>query len=592
MSYLSPIDAVRESRQGFRPPPRHKVSEWADANRYLSPEASAEPGRWYTARAEYQRAMMDALNDPSTHTVVVMSSSQVGKTEILNNIVGYYIAQDPSPILVVQPTVEMGMAWSKDRLAPMLRDTPCLKGKVQDPRSRDSGNTTMHKIFPGGHITVTGSNSAAGLASRPIRVVLADEVDRWPSSAGSEGDPLKLAFKRTTTFWNRKRVVVSTPTVKGFSRIESAFMESDQRRYYVPCVHCLQPQLLKWANVRWPEDCPAAATYWCEFCGGEITDADKLAMVRRGEWRAEGVFSGTAGFHISELYSPWRSFGEIAVDFCEAKRNPELLRVWVNTSLGETWEETGDVVEASPLFHRRERMEFVPDGVKVLVAGVDVQQDRVEASLIGFGTKHESWVFDHVQVFGDPAKPLIWSDLDRVLLAPLEYADGRKIKVGVTCIDSGGHFANEVYNYCRMRASRRVFAIKGMPGEGRALVTRPSRSNQGKVQLFPVGVHTAKDSLYARLRIQDSGPGYVHFSSRLDEEYFSQLTGEKVVTRYVKGRPAREYVKTRPRNEALDCFVYALAAMAITNINLSADDVVNVATNNGGSRVSFVNRWR
>jgi phage terminase large subunit GpA-like protein len=387
-------------------------------------------------------------------------------------------------------------------------------------------------------------------------------------------------------------VVVSTPTIKGFSRIEMAFNESDQRRYYVPCVHCDQYQVLKWAQVQWPEGKPLEAAYFCELCGAEISDADKLAMVRGGEWRAESEFHGTAGFHINELYSPWRSFAEIACDFLEAKRNPELLRVWVNTALGETWEESGDIVEASPLYHRRERMENMPDGVKVLVAGADVQQDRIDVTLVGFGHKDEAWVYDHVQVFGDPATPGVWADLDRLLATPIEFADGRKIMPAVTCIDSGGHHTAEVYNYCRTRVARRVYAIKGMPGEGRALVTRPSRSNQGRVQLFPIGVHTGKDSLYARLKIKDAGPAYVHFSTRLDEEYFAQLTGEKMVTRYVKGRPTREYVKTRARNEALDCMVYALAARAITNINLHEDEKPAGPAVAQRPKQSFVNGWK
>ena len=213
------------------PPKRLSVSEWADEYRYLSAEASAEPGKWRTDRAEYQRGMMDAFSDPKIHTVVVMSSAQIGKTELLNNIVGYFVDQDPSPMLMLQPTLEMGNTWSKDRLSPMIRDTRTLTDKISDSKARDSGNTILHKTFQGGHITIAGANSPASLASRPVRVVLADEVDRYPQSAGAEGDPLSLAFKRTTTFWNRKRMVVSTPTVKGVSRIEMAYEESDKRRY-------------------------------------------------------------------------------------------------------------------------------------------------------------------------------------------------------------------------------------------------------------------------------------------------------------------------------------------------------------------------
>lgn len=553
----------------YTPPPRLTVSEWSDRNRVLSPEASAAAGRWNTSLAEYQRGIMDALNDPNVETIVMMSSAQVGKTEVLNNIVGYYIDQDPSPILVVQPTLTMGQAWSKDRLSPMLRDTPCLRGKVKDPRARDSGNTTLHKVFPGGHITIAGSNSPAGLASRPIRVVLADELDRWPVSAGTEGDPLKLAFKRSTTYFNRKRFVCSTPTIKGFSRIESMFEESDQRKFYVTCPDCGEHQVLKWSQVQWPDDRPEDACYYCEHCGVEINDTQKLYMVRNGEWRAESESRGIAGFHLNELYSPWRSFGEIAEDFLEAKRGgAETLKTWVNTSLGETWEDEGDTVEATPLFHRRERFDNIPAWVGVLTAGVDVQGDRLEIQIVGWGKGEESVIISHELIMGDPAKVDVWHDLDMALNKPFKHETGATLKVAGCCIDSGGHHTNEVYKFCKDRSARRVWAVKGVGGEGRAIVSRPSKSNQGNVQLFSLGVDSAKDSIYARLGISDEGPGYYHFRWDLDEEFFKQLTAEKITTKYVKGKPQRVWVQTRPRNEALDCNVYALCALYILNANL------------------------
>lgn len=534
----------------------------------LSPESSAEPGRWITDRAEYQRGIMDAINDPSIETIVLMSSAQIGKTEVINNVAGYFIDQDPAPILIVQPTLTMGQAWSKDRLSPMLRDTPALRGKVKEARSRDSGNTTMHKVFPGGHITIAGSNSPAGLASRPIRIVLADELDRWPPSAGSEGDPLRLAFKRTTTFWNRKKFVCSTPTVKGFSRIEEMYDGSDQRRYWVPCSDCGESQVLQWSQVQWPDGKPEEACYYCEHCGVEITDADKLGMVRNGEWKAEGESRGVAGFHLNELYSPWRSFGEIALDFVEAKKNPETLRVWVNTSLGESWEDEGETVEATPLYHRRERFGNLPPGIGVLTAGVDVQGDRLEIQVIGWGKGEESWVVEHRQIFGDPAKVDVWHDLDTALAKKYTHESGAILKIAGCCIDSGGHHTNEVYTFCKERSARRVWAIKGVGGEGRAVVSRPSKKNKGQVQLFSLGVDSAKDSIYARLKIIEPGPGHYHFHHDLDEEFFLQLTAEAIKTKYVKGRPTRTWVQTRPRNEALDCNVYGLCALYILNADL------------------------
>jgi phage terminase large subunit GpA-like protein len=554
----------------LKPPPRLTVSQWADEYRRLSPEASAEPGSWNTSRAEYQRGIMDAMSDPSIETVVVMTSAQIGKTEILNNIVGFHVSQDPSPILVVQPTLDMAQTWSKDRLAPMLRDTPLLAGLVKDPRSRDSGNTTLHKIFPGGHITACGANSPSSLASRPIRIVLCDEVDRYPVSAGSEGDPVSLAKKRASTFWNRKIVLVSTPTNKGASRIEAAWEESDKRKFYIDCPHCESEQTLTWSNVRWDEGNPDSAHYVCPHCGGVLDDADRIRAIRAGRWVAEGVPGRVAGFQLSALYSPWTPLASGVRDFLEAKKQPATLRVWVNTYLGESWEEQGDAVDDHSLSQRREEWIDVPNEVLLLTAGIDVQDDRLEIEIVGWGRDEESWSLDYRTIYGDPSSPAVWQDLDTALSQILVTEDGRQLAVRCACIDSGGHHTSSVYRYVKPREGKRIFAIKGIGGSGKPIVNRPSTNNIGKVRLFGVGVDTAKELLFSRLRINEVGPGYCHFPMSRSDEYFRQLTAEKVITKYHKGFARREFVKTRPRNEALDVRVYAMAAFAILNININA----------------------
>ena len=255
------------AEKALKPPPKLTVSQWADSYRQLSSESSAEAGRWSTSRAEYQRGMRDAVSDISVETVVLMTGAQIGKTELINNVVGFHIHQDPAPMLVVQPTLEMAQTWSKDRLSPAIRDTPVLTEKIKDPRSRDSGNTTLHKVFSGGHVTACGANSPSSLASRPCRIILCDEVDRYPLSAGSEGDPVGLAKRRSATFWNKKLILVSTPTEKGASRIEQAYEESDKRKYHVACPDCDHRQVLSWANVKWEEGKPSSAEYVCEDCG-------------------------------------------------------------------------------------------------------------------------------------------------------------------------------------------------------------------------------------------------------------------------------------------------------------------------------------
>ena len=557
--------------RAFKPPPDLKVSDWADQDRKLSPEASAEPGQWLTSRAEYQRGIMDAFSDPAVEVVVVMSSAQVGKTEILNNVIGFHVAQDPSPMLVVQPTLDMAQTWSKDRLAPMLRDTPQLQGLVKDPRARDSGNTTLHKIFPGGHITACGANSPSSLASRPVRIVLCDEVDRYPVSAGSEGDPVSLARKRASTFWNRRIGLFSTPTNKGNSRIEAAFEESDKRFYFVPCPHCKHEQILKWANVTWEKDNPDSAQYACEECGALWTDAERVRAIRQGKWVLTSEFKRVAGFHISGLYSPWIPVDAAVREFLEAKKQPATLRVWVNTYLGETWEEQGEQVDDYAIAARRESYgDTLPLEVVLLTAGVDVQDDRLEVEIVGWGRDDESWSVDYRTVYGDPSSPTVWRDMDSLLDQQFEREDGSILMVRSTCVDSGGHHTNSVYNFVRPREGKRVFAIKGVGGEGKPLVGKPGRNNIGKIKLFPVGVDTAKDVLFSRMRIVEPGPGYMHFPLSRSDEYFRQLTAEKLVTRYHKGFARREWVKIRPRNEALDVRVYAMAALGIINLNVNA----------------------
>ncbi len=518
---------------------------------------------------------MDAVSDQTVETVVVMASAQVGKTEVVNNVVAYHIDQDPCPILVLQPTLEMAQTWSKDRLAPMLRDTPCLRGRVRDARARDSGNTMLHKQFPGGHITMCGANSPAGLASRPIRVVLSDEVDRYPFSAGTEGDPVGLAEKRTTTFFNRKKVRTSTPTIKGVSRIEAAFLASDRRRYHIPCPHCGSKQVLRWHGIRWDKDAgggnlPNTAAYYCEECGGQITDADKARVLGRGEWQAEAEFTGVAGFHLSALYSPWVTFAEIVREFLAAKHSPEKLQVWTNTVLGETWEEQGQQADAGTLLSRREVYgPIVPEGAGLLTAGVDVQGDRIEVEVLAWGEASETWSMEWRALPGDPSKPQVWQDLDDYLLRPWTHEGGQQMRIACVCVDSG-YLTDDVYRFVRPRTARRVFAVKGIDGAGKPIAGRPSSSNAGKVPLYPVGVETAKDALFARLGITTPGPGFQHFTTDHDEEYFAQLCAEKRVTKHRQGFPVQTWVKSRARNEALDLRVYAMAAYAILNPNMTA----------------------
>ena len=572
-THLSPeirqgfLSATAEAMRRLTPPPRLSVAEWADKTRMLDSQSSAEPGRWYTSRAEYQRGIMDACSDPTVKEVVVMCGTQSGKSEALLNTIGYHMHHDPCPILMMQPTVDMAQAFSKDRVtAGLIQPTPALRGLVKDPKARDASNTTLHKVFPGGALSLVGANSPSSLASRPIRVVLCDEVDRYPVSAGEEGDPISLAKRRAATFWNRKIIEVSTPTNRGASRIELAYEESDKRKFMVPCHDCGERQELVWSQVQWTD--PKNPHYACKHCGSCWTDANRNRAITRGEWVATKPFNGMAGFHLSALYSPWVVLADAVEEFLASKKDPMRLKTFVNTFLGETWEDQGEGVDDVEIAKRREDYEDMPDQVVMLTAGVDVQDDRLEVEVVGWGAGEESWSIDYRVLHGDPSSPQLWQQLDEVLLRTFEHPIGKPMIIRATCVDSGGHHTRAVYNYAKTRAGHRVFAIKGVGGEGKPIVGRPSKNNIGKVPLYPVGVDTAKEMFYARLRMEEPGPGYCHFHQRLDDEHFRQLTAEKQVIRYHKGYPKRGWIKTRTRNEALDVRIYAIAALAILNVNL------------------------
>jgi phage terminase large subunit GpA-like protein len=565
------LEQMAKAMKQMTPPPRMSVAQWADHERRLDSQSSSEPGRWVTSRAEYQRGIMDACSDPLVKEVVVMCGAQLGKSEMLLNTIGYHMAHDPAPILMMQPTVDMAQSFSKDRVtAGLLRSTPCLRDKVKDSKAKDANNTTLHKVFPGGALSLVGANSPSSLASRPIRVVLCDEVDRYPPSAGEEGDPISLAKRRAATFWNRKIILVSTPTNKGGSRIESAYNESDQRKFMVPCHECGHKQVLAWSNVTWQDDNPSTGAYHCAECGSVWSDTDRHRAVRNGEWVAFAPFNGVAGFHLNALYSPWSVLSDAIEEFLAARKNPMRLKTFVNTFLGETWEDAGEGVDDYSVAQRKEDYEGIPDEVVLLTAGADVQDDRVEVEIVGWGAGEESWQIDYHVIYGDPSTTQLWHKVDEVLLATYEHPSGEPMLVRATCIDTGGHHTRAVYNYAKTRAGHRVFAIKGVGGEGKPIVGRPSKNNIGRVPLYPIGVDTAKEVHYSRLKMDEAGPGYCHFPAKRDDEYFKQLTAEKQMIRYHKGFPSRVWVKTRTRNEALDVRVYAIAALTILNVNMDS----------------------
>ncbi|MFC4158276.1 phage terminase large subunit family protein [Chitinimonas lacunae] len=559
--------AIRQVMPIWAPPPTLTVSEWANLYLHLSPEDSAEPGRYSTDRAPYQKGILDAFNE-EVEEIVVKSSAQVGKTLVIKAVIGYYMHLDPAPMLSGQPTVEMSETFSKDRLAPMLRDTPVLRGLVRDPKSRDSGNTILHKTFPGGHLTMIGSNAPAGLASRPIRIVVGDEIDRWARSAGTEGDSTRLVRKRTVTFRDRKRLGwFSTPTIKGYSRIDEFWQASDQRRYYVPCPHCQHMHVLLWGNRSILNDDPDTMHMACPKCGGLISDADKPQMLARGEWRKENPKSRIAGFWLNELYSPWRKFREVAADYYAALGDPTAMQVWTNTSMGEVWDGGGEQVSSESLAKHRENYDgdCLPADVLCITAGVDTHPDRLELEGVGWGVGETSWGIEPIVFRGKTAEEAVWKELDEFLLkARYQTEDGRSLRILATCIDSGGSSTQQVYEFCTPRAARNIWAIKGIEGPRPVWPRKLSKSKKyvGHVVRM-IGVDTAKSTVYARWEIEEGRPGYCHFSSAYDEEWFKQATSETLVTKVdERGRETRTWNKPKGvRNEGLDCRAYAYAAL-------------------------------
>lgn len=568
----------------LKPPPDLKLSEWADKYRQLSSEASAEPGRWKTAKAPYQKEIMDAITDIEVKKVVVMSAAQVGKTDaMILNPIGYYIHYEPSPIMVLQPTIQMAETFSKDRLSPMLRDTAVLTDKVND-KSRNSGNTILQKIFPGGHVTMVGANSPSSLASRPIRILLADEIDRYPATAGSEGDPLFLAGKRLTTFWNRKEVNVSTPTIKDLSRIELEYEHSSKGEWNAPCPHCGELQPLVWSGVLFDKEDLSEINYVCSKCGAISSEVEWKERYKDGKFIHADPDNPVRGFHLNTLASTLSTWREIVEKFLEAneavkKGNVELMKVWTNTELGQTWEEDGETIDDSELLKRRESYDCeIPLEVLYLTAGVDTQDDRFEVEVVGWGPDYESWGIKYAAIYGDTTnkQSTVWNDLDVFLSQTFQKKDGTKLKIVVTCIDSGGHSTNNVYKFCKARFNRKVFAIKGSNDSAAAYIQKPTKNNREQAYLFTIGVDTGKSWLMDRLKVEEPGPGYCHFPKEdgkgYDEKYFKGLTSEKKVMRYKMGRPYFAWeLKDKGehrRNEALDCRNYATAAIEISALPL------------------------
>lgn len=590
-------EIVSESMRAWRPPARLHLDEWADEHFYLSPESAAEPGRWRCL--PYQRGMMRAITDPRVEQVTVMKSARVGFTKVMNATIGYYMHQDPCAVMVVQPTIEDAQGYSKEEIAPMLRDCPALAEIMPEPSAKDSTQTILHKEFPGGLLSLVGANSARGFRRVSRKVVIFDEVDGYPPSAGTEGDQIKLGIRRTDTFWDRKIIAGSTPLRSGTSRIEEMFESGDQRRFYVPCPHCEHMDFLVFREsfvldgvqaghfMQWPEGKPEEAHFVCRECGAAIEHKSKREMIEAGEWRARGEFRRHASFHIWAAYSfsPNTTWAHIAKEFVEANLGGlEQLKTFVNTVLGETWEDRGDAPEWQALYFRRETypMGTAPAGVKLLTAGVDVQKDRLIFEIVGWGEDKQSWSIEAGVIPGNTAEESApaWNRLGELLNQRWTGADGAQHSIRMLAVDSGFN-TNTVYSWVRRFPMSRVIATKGSSTQT-TIIGKPSPVDvtvSGKkisrgCKVWSVGVDTAKAELYGwlRLEIPEAGSpwpiGFCHFPEH-DEDYFKQITAEQLVPIQKRtGRTEFEWhVQPGRENHLLDCRIMARAAAALLGLD-------------------------
>ena len=591
---------LKSALLNFKPPEQITVKEWADKYRRLSPENSAEPGRWRTDRTPYLEEIMDAFTDPKVRRIAVAASSQVGKTEMEMNMLGYAIDIDPGPIMWVTPTQDNAEDFSKRRIAPMIRDTRPLKRKIEPSKSRSRDNTVLKKKYPGGMLTMTGSNSPANLASTPCRYVFGDELDRWTKDAGGEGDPWALLEARTTTFFNHKMVQVSTPTIKGRSTIETAFLIGTQEYWSAECPHCGEYHFVKFDNIHFEHEVRVVGgkkqfdikkiNFCCPNCG--CLSSEKEIKKAPHKWIAQNpdaYKNGIRSFWINAFSSPWMDWYKIVLRFLEADGDPEKLKTVFNTLLGELFEDRGELLTEDQMMNNREYYKAeLPDGVLCLTCGVDTQDNRLEYEVVGHGYFGEEWGIEKGIILGKPDeedKPeleSVWSRLDRVIDKEWTYENGKKLKISLTFVDSGGHYTQEVYEQCAKRLGKRVFAVKGKGGEGIPYISPPSKVKivkedakgrkvvTGKAYLYIIGVDSGKEKIMSSLKVQEPGARYYHFPKQeekgYDSNYFKGLLSEKMT--YKNRKWQWEKLPGHERNEPLDMRNYANAAFQILNPNL------------------------
>ncbi|KRB73454.1 phage terminase large subunit family protein [Noviherbaspirillum sp. Root189] len=602
--------AVRAGLRSLEAVEPMRLSEWAAKHFYLSAESSYVEQRWEAF--PFQPAIMDAMSDDEIEEVDFMKSARVGYTKMLLAAIGYFAEHKRRNQALWQPTDDDSDDFCKTELEPMIRDVPVMESVFPGFLAKNKDNTLKQKKFLGSTTHLRGGKAAKNYRRISVDVAALDEIDGFDADVEKEGSPIKLAYKRVEGATFPKLIVGSTPKIKGLSLIEARAEQADLRfRRYVPCNHCKEMISLEWGGkdkkygFKWFNDDPDTVGHVCRHCGGVMTQADYLLVSADGKWIAQDgtwideagfVFRNAAGdvvakpkhvaFFVWTAYSPMTGWPKIVREFLSATAKAAAgdlseLKAFVNTTLGETWEEKGEKADEHALLARAKdwSLRVVPFGGLVLVAGVDIQDDRFEIVIWAIGRKEEMWPIDYTVIDANPADARDWDKLDAHLRMTFPHAAGGHLSISAAAVDTGGHFTHEAYNFCRLRVSRRIYAVRGETREGQPIKGRASKVDvndrgkviKGGVKLWHVGTDTAKDLLLGRLSVERPGPGHVHFSKELPNEFFHQLTAEQRVKVKTASGDKYRWVKTRARNEVLDCTVYALFATHMLDLHRYTD---------------------
>ena len=612
------VERITGTQERWRLRHRGLPSEWCRRRRFIAPgqsfAAKENPIPYDFALTPYAEEAVDDLIHPDVQTSVWMWASDLGKTETALNLMGYKIEEDPTKILVLYPIDRSARTWAKESLEPMIEHTPTLRGRVAEKRTRDSKNTISHKIFPGGSISVIAGGSKSNFRQRRAGVAVADEIDALKGDIGGEGDPISLLFKRTEGYEDSVQLLMSTPTVKGRSRIEWWFDQSDKRFWFVPCRKCGAWFQLEWKLVEWPKGKPENAVIVCPECPATHDDEQRKRMIREGEWRPTAPFRGVRGRNLNGIYSlfpakkGYRSklhqFAQDCIDAAHSNNRKETVKVWVNTFLNQTYRAEADLTpDWKPLYDRRESytLDKIPQRIVLITFGTDFQDDRVELEFVGWGpNNYESWGLGRYVFNSSPKFPRVYGELEALLLQTFTREDGAKLRAKVGGFDTGFPSCVKIlYQWLRPRLRYGWYAMKGSSLIDAEPVSRSKSSRVDRVTLFMVGTNRIKDFIYSRAALstpaegEEPLPGFMHFPECYDEEFFRQLFSEESTTVMKNGVAYKQFALPQgatpeggtKRNEVLDCRVYAEAALYARGVtNWDYEEKLNLATIPGAEK--------